>query len=73
MSPSLFKVLAGIIVDAKLVKFRRTYLFWGGAVQMFNLFLASLVSMSPFVMALNLHISQHSVVFMDTCLESIMI
>ena len=51
MSPSLLKVLTGILVDAKLIDKRKYYFFYSGIVQAAVFFLATFADVTPFTMA----------------------
>ena len=71
--PSLFKVLTGILVDAKVFKQRKVY-FTGGSIAMSVLFLmATFADLSPGFMTLTLHLTWWCIVLQDTAIKSIMV
>jgi len=73
MSPSLLKLLTGIVVDARLVKKRRTYFIWTSLIQVLCFFLITFVPLGLGLMVALLWITQMAIVLQDTALESIMI
>ena len=73
MSPSLLKIVTGIVVDARLVKKRKLYFIVTSLVQTLCFFMATFVPLSLSLMVAFLTLSQMCIVLGDTALESIMI
>ena len=69
----MLKIFTGILIDGRLVALRKHYFFWFSLMQAAVFMLNAFFSLPLWLFCFSMFLTQVSVVFLDTTLESIMI